>query len=253
MRKLSLIIAVFLLSLTSIFAQDENSDPNFTEYQDKVPGTLLFEFGFATLQDGSPENMDLNLVRSRTANIYYMYDFRLFGSKYISFNPGFGFGFDNYSFDKEMTTFKAAGQSHIYVVNGEDFIEGQSGENGVGVTKSKINVNYFDIPIEFRFRTKPSKKSFRLAVGGKVGVLIDAKTKVNYELGSDNYKFKLKSTYGYQDFRYGLHARLGFGSLNLFAYYALSDLFEKELRNVNDKVLEGNLRNIIIGLTVVTF
>ncbi len=247
-----LFTALLLLFFTNLSAQDDAKDPNFTEYQDKVPGTLLFEVGFNMLQDGTPHNMDLDFLGSRTVNIYYMYDFRLFGSKNISFNPGLGLGMDNFTFDKEISLARMP-NNELYVLSAREFEAGVNTDTlAFGIEKSKLNANYFDIPMEFRFRSKPSKKSFRLAVGGKFGFLIDAKNKVKYELDGDNYKYKLKSRKGLENFRYGVHARLGFGSFNFFAYYSLSELFEKKLQDANGE-LEGNLSNVTLGLTLVTF
>ncbi len=251
--KLKLILSGLIISIATLsFAQDEVTDPNFTEYQDKVPGTLVFEFGYNMLQPGTPHNMDVDFLRSRTANIYYMYDFRLFGSKKLSFNPGFGLGMDNYMFSKEVSVTNGENNT-LYVLSSNEF---ESGVNPDGlsynVSKSKLNANYFDIPMEIRFRTQPSKKSFRIAVGGKIGFLIDSKTKIKYELDGDNYKYKSKTRFGLESFRYGVHARIGFGSLNLFGYYALSELFEKELRDSNG-VLEGNISNVVVGITLITF
>ena len=233
-------------------AQDEVTDPNFTEYQDKVPGTLVFEFGYNMLQDNTPDNMDIDFFRSRSANLYYMYDFRLFGSKKLSFNPGFGLGMDNYMFSKEVNVSRGP-DNQLFVMSADQFESGVNTDSvSFSMEKSKLNANYFDIPMEFRFRTKPSKKSFRVAVGGKIGFLIDSKSKIKYELDGDDYKFKSKSRNGLESFRYGVHARIGIGSVNFFGYYALSELFEKELNDSNGK-LEGNLSNVILGLTLVTF
>lgn len=234
------------------YAQDAVTDPNFTEYQDKVPGTLLFEFGYAMLQNGSPEGVDIATFRSRTANIYYMYDFKLFGSKYISFNPGFGAGFDNYMFENSLSP-ERQGDSALVFVNVRQTLETFEGNTDINLQKTKLAATYFDIPMEFRFRTKPSKNSFRLAVGGKVGFLLDSKTKVKYEVSGDDYKRKSKTNFGLQRFRYGVHARIGFGSVNLFGYYALSELFEKDLYDQFGNKLDGNLSNFVVGLTLVTF
>jgi hypothetical protein len=248
---------ILLTALVSFFtfcsyAQDGVTDPNFTEYQDKVPGTLLFEFGYGMLQNGSPEGVDIATFRSRTANIYYMYDFRLFGSKYISFNPGFGMGFDNYMFENSLSP-ERLGDSALVFLNVRQALEAVEGTTDINLQKTKLAATYFDIPMEFRFRTKPSKKSFRLAVGGKVGFLLDSKTKVKYELSGDNYKRKTKTNFGVERFRYGVHARIGFGSLNFFCYYALSELFEKDLYDQYGNKLDGNLSNVVVGLTLVTF
>ena len=106
-------IKIFSLLLISSFLQAQvEEDPSFKEYEDKVPGSLMVEFGWA-YDSEYPPGMELDWWRSRTFNLYYMYDIRL-GSDKLSLNPGFGVGIDNYSF-----------RENIYVVKGEDSLFGQ--------------------------------------------------------------------------------------------------------------------------------
>jgi Outer membrane protein beta-barrel domain len=243
-------LLTFLLLIISGFllAQVED-DPSFTEYQDKVPGTLMVEFGLAYDSD-YPPGMELNWWRSRTFNLYYMYDIRIFGSEKLSLNPGFGLGTDNYSFTNS-----------IFVVKGEDSLSGQvvdmdasklfTDKNGnpPEVKNTKINPIYLDIPIEIRFRTNSSKKSFRFAIGGKVGIRVDSKTKIKYKSEGITSKVKIKNDLHIEQFRYGVYVRFGYGSFNFWVYKALSGLFV----DPSTDYIQGNYSPWIYGITLVTF
>ena len=179
------------------------------------PGSLVIEFGFNFLSD-NPDQMELGFFGSKAFNVYYMYEFRL-GNSAFSFNPGFGVGLEKYSFDNDVTL--------------------GLGENGTvmsplpedwDVKKTKLAANYFDIPLELRFHLNKDnfRKSFKIGIGGKAGVLFDAHTKVKYELDGDTKIIKDKESFDLSRFRYGVQGRIGIGGFNLFYYQELSELFK---------------------------
>ncbi len=238
---------IFLIS-TLTFAQEE-TDPTFTEYEDKVPGTLMVEFGFA-YDSKYPPGMELFWWRSRVLNIYYMYDFRLFGSDKLSINPGFGIGTENYAFtgdifvDKGMDT--VADQIIAYDAN--QLFRGNNGEEP-DIKNSKVNPIYIDIPLELRFRTNSTKKSFRFAVGGKVGFRVDSKSKIKYEVEGTTTRYKVKNDLYLEQFRYGVYGRMGYGSFNIWVYKSMSNLFVPGAT----EVIDGNFSAWVFGLSLVTF
>ena len=88
--------------------------------------------------------------------------------------------------------------------------------------KNKFSVNYVELPMEFRFRTK-GKNTFRLYVGVKGGYLVNIHTKIVDEQGKRKYyNFKNINLY-----RYGLTTRIGYRKFNLTGFYALNTLFKK--------------------------
>ncbi len=247
MKRFHLILLLLFASLFS-FAQEE-TDPTFTEYEDKVPGTLMVEFGF--MYDSEyPPGMELDWFRSRVFNLYYMYDFRLGSSGKVSINPGFGVGTENYAF-----------RGDVFVTKGQDSVLGQvvaldanqvfADENGnqPEVRNSKVNPIYLDIPLELRFRSNSTKKSFRFALGGKIGIRVDSKTKIKYRQNGITNKVKIKNDLHMEQFRYGVYARVGFGSFNFWVYKSLSNLWVP----ASTQVIRGNYSAWVYGISLVTF
>ncbi len=102
--------------------------------------------------------------------------------------------------------------------------------------RNKLNTNYLEAPLEFRFRTKPLVKSYRLkiAVGLRGGMLISSHIKfigqgTAFGQPGDNVKIKEYKVPNLAKYRYGLTARVGFGPFNFIGYYGLSTLFDQGL------------------------
>jgi Outer membrane protein beta-barrel domain len=95
--------------------------------------------------------------------------------------------------------------------------------------KSMLVTNYIEIPLEFRFDTRPEDiaRSFNVAIGGRVGYLFDSFTKVRYKNNGETVKVKDKYDHGLNSIRYGVYTRIGIGGFNWFAFYNLSEMFEK--------------------------
>ena len=103
----------------------------------------------------------------------------------------------------------------------------------VSYKKNKISTTYIDVPLELRFMTNGDAKGrkFKIAVGGRVGYLINGHTKYKGDdLNGTGAEVKIKQgiIQGIDKLRYGATARIGYGNINLFGYYALSDMFKKD-------------------------
>ena len=85
-----------------------------------------------------------------------------------------------------------------------------------------------EIPIEFRFDTKPEDiaRSFNVAIGGRFGLRLNSFTKVKYKDDGETIKVKDKRGLGLNDFRYGVYTRVGIGGFSFFGFYNLSEMFE---------------------------
>jgi hypothetical protein len=221
MHRNILIISIFIFSIAiapGASAQDTNKParPN-------VPGTLLVDVGVNLLQNNNVEDLETGTWGSKTVNIYYLYDIQLGNSKFFIL-PGFGLGLDKYKFDENVMPEVPLDNPDTTVLTDLSTMFGSN----AGINKSKLATNYVDIPIEFRFYSDPDNqsRSFKAGIGGKVGILYSAHTKVNYELNDHENKLKHKQDLNLSRIRYGLSARLGFSSFNLYAYYGLNELFE---------------------------
>lgn len=110
----------------------------------------------------------------------------------------------------------------------------------INYKKNKLATTYLDVPFELRLHTNPKSpsRSFKLAIGAKVGLLINEHTKYKGDNVFGTYgitganppevKIKTYNTPNINKFRYGVTARIGYGNINLFGFYSLSPLFQAD-------------------------
>ena len=227
-----LILLAILVISTGAFAQKSNKAAHTAKVikekagRPDIPGDFLIEFGFNWLQE-QPSGYGFNTLKSRTFNAYYLWEVP-FGESAFSFHPGIGIGTEKYAFEDDITI--AWGTDSLgndaLMFTPLDSIYG----TGNSYKKSQINTNYLDIPIEFRWisRKYDPKRSFKISIGGKVGVLIDSKTKVKYTQNGENKKRKQKEKFNLNTLRYGVYMKIGYGGISAYGYYSLSDVFQKD-------------------------
>jgi hypothetical protein len=255
------IVVLFALNVILIpaFSQDvttTTTDQNTTTTSEKrdglsadkaglpdIPGVFTLELGLNRLQDG-PSDIKSGFWGSRTLNIYYQYEIRILKSKFFLV-PGVGFSLERYKFKDGNILAYNAGVLAMY--KPEDL--GLS-----GVKKSQLITNYFEVPVEICFRTRPDDpaRSFKISVGGRIGYLFDSFTKVKYKEDGEVKKYKDKQDFQLTKIRYGLSGRIGVGNVSLFGYYNLTPLFESgEGPVLNGKTTEFS--TITIGLSLASF
>ena len=220
MKKI-LLLLVLASMFNNVWAQEEEkAKVKASTPSPDFPGSLVFEYGLNYLINPTHE-MRTNPWQSATLNLYYMYPIQIGKSRY-SVNPGFGFGSEKYGFEDPVSYLDSA--SRTWLKNIKDL---PRFENMTSVKRTQFIAYYIDFPLEFRVHSikDDHKRSWFLAVGGKIGINIGAKTKIKYtELGSskkyqDHYHFNVNS------FRYGFVARIGLGPINAWYYYSGSKLF----------------------------
>lgn len=194
----------------------ENKDKRASE-QDQaspnLPGSLRIGFALSFLNN-APAEMSTRWIRNRSVDVYYIADVPLGDSRFI-FNPGLGLGLERIGFANDITLQRTAAGTVISPLSEMD------------VNKSLLVFNYVDIPLELKFhanRINPNR-GFNIAIGGRVGILYSAHTKINFEEMGDVVRLKRKEHYNLNRFRYGLTARIGLGRFNAYYYHALSPLF----------------------------
>jgi len=69
----------------------------------------------------------------------------------------------------------------------------------------------------------------KVAIGGKVGFLLNSQSKIAYE-DSEGLERKIKDrqSFGVAPIRYGVYTRLGFPGFNIWGYYGLNQVFQKD-------------------------
>jgi hypothetical protein len=198
--------------------------PEIRAKVNKAKDRLLVEFGLNQLIN-RPDDVKFSGF-SRSFNAYFTYDVVL-GKSNFSIAPGAGIGTDNFYHKKNGIAW--ADNTHL-----KDTITSfPLLADSVAAKKSKLGLVHFDIPIEFRFRSKPNKKqaSWKLAAGVKFGFLIGSKWKYKGEdltTGAGEVKFKEIQVDNLNKFRYSVYLRGGYGVFNLFVNYQLSSVFQKD-------------------------
>ncbi len=159
---------------------------------------------------------------SRGINAYFMWDVPLGKKKNFAIAPGAGIGSENYYFKRYGMAWHKDSITRFYALG-----------DSISSKKSKLNMTYFDIPLEVRYRSTPNAKtgqSWKLALGFKLGFLLGSKWKYvgeDLDNSGENVKFKDLKVANMAKLRYGVYIRGGYSLANLFFYYSLSETFNK--------------------------
>lgn len=211
-----------------------------------IPGTFLIDLGVNRLIK-APNDLKYGLWGSRTINTYYLYDMRIGKSKF-SFHPGIGLGMEHFklqSFNQYLPndTIKRLNPTLILdsdgntaFINGGNYLyDGDTLKQvtypaTLGIKKSLLALTYVDVPFEFRFSTNPDdpSRSFKAAIGGRVGYLLGSHTKMKYKENGEFKKLKNEQNFNLSPFRYSVSLRIYIGNFNFFGYYNLNPLFKED-------------------------
>lgn len=227
-------VILILLYPVQLFGQNEAETP--VKGRPDIPGTFSVEFGFNRLTR-PPQNLKYGFWGSRTLNIYYYYDYHIGNTKF-SVHPGLGFGMERFkllSFNQTYTdtTLRISGATLVRQPGGNTQLINSGrvlfNDTTRAASKSMFIMNYLDIPVEFRFtaNTNDPAKSFKAAIGGRVGFLLNAHTKLKYKEDGENKKLKNRQGFNLNEMRYSAFARIGVGNVYLSFYYNFSDLFKE--------------------------
>lgn len=150
---------------------------------------------------------------SRGFNFYIMYDFQIKKS-FFSIAPGLGVSQTNVYHRSEMTDTSAAGIQFNPIANPDN------------IKTNKLTMTHIEIPLEFRFRTKPDKldNMWKFAVGFKAGIRVDGYTKTTTK--SPKHTIIEKPYPDLNLFRCGPTLRVGYSSFNITAYYGVLSIFK---------------------------
>jgi hypothetical protein len=249
-------LALFLASLAA-FAQTDTTPatapaaatPPAKRYsRPDIPGTFAIEIGVNRAMD-APAKFDQGFWGSRTLNFYYTRDMRLFKSR-LFFVPGVGFSFERYKFVNGRTI----GYANTNATE-VSLLTGTEAGYPVNLKKSMLVTNYFEVPVELKYMSRPEDpaKSFRISVGGRIGYMYDALTKVKYSEDGENKKVKNNQNYNLTRLRYSLSAHVGIGNVSFFGYYNFTPLFEDKKGPKNDDGTNTTIPSFTLGLSISAF
>jgi hypothetical protein len=241
-----LAVLAFVITLSVPLMAQTTTTPVKKAGRPDIPGTFTVELGVNRLTE-RPNNVKTGLWGSRTANLYYQYDMRIGKSKF-SFHPGVGVGMERFKFLNYLRylpndTSKLLSPTLIYDnVGNTKFVDaahymfdgdtlGQiSWGSSYRTKKSMLAATYIDVPVELRWNLKPEDPahSFKIAVGGRVGYLLNAHTKIKYKEDGELKKLRNTQLYNLNRFRYSIFMKIYVGNFGLFGYYNLNTWFKDE-------------------------
>ena len=112
----------------------------------------------------------------------------------------------------------------------------------ISYKKNIFTSTYLRTPLSFEWRGRRNKNGNRpkVAFGAMTGILLKGTQRFKSE---EQGKQRFKDNYNLASFQYGAFARVGFGSLGVFAKYYMNDMFE-------NSPAQDNLNNFTFGLTL---
>lgn len=226
MKKL-LTLSLAILAFQMVQAQDSETKPKTPiGGRPNIPADLNLEFGFNQLTN-RPEDLSIDFIGSRTFNASIQYPINVFGKgSGFTINPGFGVGSDKLKFDgaKNLTLNPLLGAESSRLQE----VSAIYGPN-IRLIANNFSANYLEIPLDIRYHLNKNNysKSFRFSVGGKVGFLYEAHTKIKYENATYG-KRKVKDTqnYGLEKIRYAITVKVGSPGFYVWGNFFLNDMWQ---------------------------
>ena len=242
MKKILLFTALYITT-GSVFAQVDTLPSNAPELKvaettvpkakkkydlSKRPNDhFLLQLGY-TQWLGQPDSIDTKGF-SRSINTYFMFDFPFKSSQQLSAAIGLGVGSDHIIFNRDYPDVK--GQTNTMRFNYRT-----TSPDTTYFKKTKLATTYLEAPVELRYVMKPdqSDKSFKFALGVKVGTMIKAGTRarrlMELDGGRENllndYLLKESSKKYFNTTRIVGTARIGFGHFTVFSTYQFTNLLK---------------------------
>ncbi len=233
MKKLIFSLTVSFITFLS-FAQDipkettKKKDWSKVKLVGRANDHFMLQYGI-TNWAGKPDSIKTGGHYSRSFNFYIMIDMPFKTDPRFSVGFGPGIGTDHIFFDKTTITTT----NHLKPLVFQNLADTNHFD------KYKLSNIFLELPLELRFCLNPeNSKSFKVALGAKVGVQVDAHTKgkrwVN-KSGSlitgfdDKYVQKNKDKYFFNGNRLVGMLRVGYGNISLYGSYQLGSLIKEGL------------------------
>jgi hypothetical protein len=175
---------------------------------------------------------------SRHFNVYFMFDKPFKTNPHFSVGLGAGIGSSNIFFSKTNVDIKAPGMRL-------PFSRADSTDH---FKKFKLTTVFLEAPVELRYNSNPgTNKSFKMAVGAKVGTLINAHTKGKTLQNKNDqtigdYISKTSTKKFFNSTRLAATARFGYGIFAISGQYSITTLLKE--------VAGPEIRPYSIGITI---
>lgn len=112
--------------------------------------------------------------------------------------------------------------------------------------QNKFAAHYFDIPLEFRYRSYSNMKGqyYRFYFGALAGIRMNSYSTYRDE----NYNVKYYKIQEIAHFQYGVFVRTGWWIYNFYAYYGLNPVFSSNPTDADINLKK--MRSLTLGLSV---
>jgi hypothetical protein len=250
------VAGILIFCAISLTAFSQTAETKKSVARPDIPGIFTLELGLNRSLNG-PEGLKLGLWGSRTFNIYYQYELRILKSNF-SLVPGIGLSLERFKFrNGDIISYPKVGAVFKgEIANADSVVFFNITQHQVaGLKKSQLITNYLEVPVELRYTFNPDDpaRSMKISVGGRVGYLYDSFSKVKYKENGEIKQLKNKESFNINKLRYGVFAKVGFGSFSLFGYYNLSPLFKNDEGVANKGVYFNEMNTFTAGISLSSF
>lgn len=204
-----------------------------------LPGDLMIGVGFS-IYANTPEGMGQNIWRSKLFSVHYLRDLNAFGESKFSVHAGLGFSFERFAFSRSVTIGNVPddqGNPEMSLIQLNDVYD----EAAIG--KTKLAMNYFEIPLEFRWRSNryDPKKGVIITAGARGGYLFRSHTKVKYSQGGETKTNKQREKFNQNNFRVTAFGKIGYGNFGLFYQHSFTPQFKTNEGPLNTEMFVTNV------------
>jgi hypothetical protein len=225
MKKIVLLVP-FILTGIVLFAQDQPKPESKKKPSlvNRANDHLLLQFGY-TGWGGIPDSINTKGF-PRSFNAYFLFDFPFKSNPKISVAIGAGVGTDGIFFDK----------TYVGIKDITPTLQFHDQSDTTHFKKNKLATTYLEAPLELRFSSNPENpnKSFKVALGIKGGILVNAHLKQKTQQTATGatlnaYTLKETSKRFFNSNRFAGTARIGYGVFSVFGTYQINPLFKEGL------------------------
>lgn len=181
-----------------------------------------FSMGFINFSDEGLQNINdvegitLNSGSSLEYNLNILEKAVPFARNQVAFVTGLGIRWSRY---------RIANNKHIQEVDGVTSLV--NAPNGIFYTKSKLNVNYFTIPLLFEWQPGYKKHRFFVSAGVVGTIKFSATSKVQYVCRDGRkQKDRLDRGLNVRPINMDVIVQTGYGPISAYARYSPFDMFE---------------------------
>jgi len=192
-------------------------DPHWAGVELGING--LMNSDHSTNLKGDAAFLELNMSKSVNFNLNFFEHGIPLAKQYVGLVTGMGIEFNNFRFANDITLKEENG---VVVADSTYML------NGTNLSKTKVTMSYLNVPLLMEFQIPAGHDKIFISGGVIGGLRLGSHTKVVYQKGGNKQKDKVRDDFNLASLRYGLHARVGYKFIKLYATYYPVALFKSD-------------------------